>query len=654
MKIVMMPKKIKIFNRSFRMHKEIIETDKMDNVSKAVISHLQMKTAGALLLTGDWGCGKTYHVKNVVFPLVESETGRIPIIVSLYGKTDISSVVQEVIFSFLNQKGKSVEFNMGTIVKNVKGLSDSVPFIKKYIDVNKFITGAGGNLFKLLPSDKVFICFDDLERISSNLDIDEILGVINDLVENKGCKVLVIANESRVDKIRFKEKAIEKTILFSPDMSLVYDNIIDGYEESDFKSYMLSEKESILISLTPSLTNENENIKLKEDLSNIRTIKFAIEHFKQCFEKIVDGDLDELLLLKQLKNLWVFILSVSCEYKKTDGLSYEEKGDLDVQVDAADVISDWSSESIILEEDPVAINFDSEKFKRFYYHRLSEEYIFYPEVYDFITGGAPVIKEDFIKTLNDRFKVIEGNINPAHELLQTFLRGYWLYSDEEYPTKLKELLNFVEKGEYKDLISFLNAGIYLTYSASLFRETKETIITKMKVALDLSINEFCLNELYKTQYNLQRANFIHQGLEELIKYIDAKIVEVEDFRKASSFEVFKDDFVNDIESSLKKLLPDENGIGHMGSSVYHKLPKETIDSALSQWNSKAIMNFISLLNVRYIESGFIDQLIEERSFLDMVEECIEALDLDNNVLSVLLIKEQLLPLVKKCKLKFPS
>ncbi|MBL0078587.1 MAG: hypothetical protein IPP53_05545 [Bacteroidetes bacterium] len=92
-------------------------------ISEPILNHLRMKTTGALLLTGDWGSGKTYHIKKYIFPLIEKTTDFSPLIVSLYGETDKNNIAQKVLFAYFDSKGKNVNLGTGTIAKNVKNLS---------------------------------------------------------------------------------------------------------------------------------------------------------------------------------------------------------------------------------------------------------------------------------------------------------------------------------------------------------------------------------------------------------------------------------------------------------------------------------------------------------------------------------------------------
>jgi hypothetical protein len=47
----------------------------------------------------------------------------------------------------------------------------------------------------------VIICFDDFERLSSKIDLKDIMGLISYLKEQKICKILLIMNEKELDKL---------------------------------------------------------------------------------------------------------------------------------------------------------------------------------------------------------------------------------------------------------------------------------------------------------------------------------------------------------------------------------------------------------------------------------------------------------------------
>jgi hypothetical protein len=629
----------------------------MDYINEAILNHLRMKTTGALLLTGDWGSGKTYYLKNSVFPLIERETKFIPVIVSLYGETDKNNIAQKVLFAFFDKKGKDVNLSTGTIAKNIKNLADGFPILKKYVDLDKLIVGTGENVFRLLPHDNLFICFDDLERMSEKVDVNDFLGIINDLVENKGCKVLLIANEKEIKNgIAFKEKTIEKTIHFAPHFSSIYDSIVGTYENSPFKDYLINNKDFILSSLNPKTEQEEDEKELSKSFSNIRTLKFAIEHFKYPFLLLTSKkDLGDDLTIKQLKSIWLFTLSISIEFRKPNNISYTDRKKLDVQTAS---VSNIALGSLDFDDNPNKGKSDvedswsySEEFKRLYYDRLSEAYIFFPGIYDLITSGKEIFKEDFISHLEQSFNVKEGKIHPAHSILNRLMyTGYWTFSNEEFRTSLKELLNHVDNGELGDLVSYLNAGVYLLNFNELINIDKDTIVTKLKNGVSKILNQVELNDFVTSQFEFISEKFEEGKLESVVAFIKEKFSKIEEENAQKEVEKLQQLLASNVELFVKELLPNNSGLRTPYKPLLHKFNKQIVMKAVGSWEPKDIMNISSLLKIRYLESSFSERLTEEITFLKYLEDGIGQIDLNQKLLSNNLIKDQLLSSINKSKL----
>lgn len=49
-----------------------------------IINYLSMESTGALMVSGEWGCGKTYHIEKEVMSALQ-EKGWNPVKVSLFG-----------------------------------------------------------------------------------------------------------------------------------------------------------------------------------------------------------------------------------------------------------------------------------------------------------------------------------------------------------------------------------------------------------------------------------------------------------------------------------------------------------------------------------------------------------------------------------------
>ena len=210
----------------------------------------------AFMLDGVWGCGKTYFVSNNISN---------SIYISLYGKTNISSLVADLIMK-LSIKKKCKNRRADNVINEVSEIVFSM------LDTNKKIIDKTAKLFSFLDFDKKILIFDDLERTSINLD--ELFGFINNLVEHSNTKVLLVANESAIiesnkEKACYykttKEKIIYKTLKYVPDLDNIYNKIIG---ENDI---FINSKDFVI-----EFINRKNHI-------NIRTLQFI----KQIYEDFI-------------------------------------------------------------------------------------------------------------------------------------------------------------------------------------------------------------------------------------------------------------------------------------------------------------------------------------------------------------------------------
>ena len=187
--------------------------------------YLKMKSPGfAVMISGTWGCGKTYFIKDYI----ENNQGKKICYISLYGVNDIDEIDRR-IFLALHPKLDGDYTDLVTHTFNgaltlIKG--DKVISKLKFKD---FIHAA---------RDRALV-FDDLERCS--LAKKDVMGYINAFVEHKNNHVLVIANEDEISKQelmdgadakdrsaykRIREKLIGKTFAIDSNIRTVLPAII--------------------------------------------------------------------------------------------------------------------------------------------------------------------------------------------------------------------------------------------------------------------------------------------------------------------------------------------------------------------------------------------------------------------------------------------
>ncbi|MBS4214941.1 P-loop NTPase fold protein [Neobacillus rhizophilus] len=174
-----------------------------------VLNHFKDSSYQRVFIDGTWGIGKTKYVLD--FKNAHSDACYI----SLFGKKDIESIIQEIYFQIVesvpNGKFKKYSRKLREVFNNVNiefhGFTISVPLIEKL----------HSTLYKELGKKGTYIIiFDDLERKHHDLDIKEILGLIDSLAKIENIKTVLIAATDQLEEDEetfknYKEKAIDRT-----------------------------------------------------------------------------------------------------------------------------------------------------------------------------------------------------------------------------------------------------------------------------------------------------------------------------------------------------------------------------------------------------------------------------------------------------------
>lgn len=270
------------------------------------------KTHRALMITAPWGTGKTYYIKNILCPYLETKNLEYAI-VSLYGVNDIKEISKNIYIELRTKNifGKSEKSNATKILGKtiIKGIAS---FFKVDISQNDNDWQA---LYESIDLSNKLIILEDLERCK--LDILEVLSFVNNLVEQDGIKILLVANENEIIKydkeingdkkekiltqkseqyLKIKEKTIGDTIRFNPNINNSVVSIIKTFEFKSFDS--IFEDTSFIQSIVAEL--------LFVDCYNFRSLLFACQ--KMCE---ILNNLDFNLNIDYFKNMFLGIIAYS-------------------------------------------------------------------------------------------------------------------------------------------------------------------------------------------------------------------------------------------------------------------------------------------------------------------------------------------------------
>ena len=275
----------------------------------------QTKPVGALLLTGEWGCGKTYLIEHQLRDKLNES--HIIIRVSLFGICSINEIHKAIKLAYIEGLGgiRNKAFTFHRFASKFSGFTKAIPE-----PVSKGLLGGLLSIDYLslvktetiINNKRIVLVFDDLER--SRLNVTDILGTINEYCENKGFHVIIIADQNKLNKSqsnedeltyeRIKEKVIYQTIQHSPSHTQIVESIIGERDNSEYKDYLRTNENSIasLFAIDgnpcPSLNSiiiEHKKRHQRSDSEqeeaedkvlrphNIRSLKAALQDFERIY-----------------------------------------------------------------------------------------------------------------------------------------------------------------------------------------------------------------------------------------------------------------------------------------------------------------------------------------------------------------------------------
>ena len=414
----------------------------MQKIIDIVKDYLTKENNNALLITGEWGVGKTYFFENTLSKKIEeisikkNESVKYkPIRISLSGVTSIDDIERRIVAELYPSLNKGTKIGKGFF----KFLS-SLPKIKEYIPKipNSDIIDS--------ETDNLIICFDDLERRSKTFPIDSLIGYINNLTENNNLKTIIIANTNEIKDNNFdeiKEKLIGREIEYKINIEDVFDTLI----KSEFQSFS---------EYTKFLQKEKNFIcSFFQDYKNIRTLKFILTRYHDIYSQIekIAPSIDYIHSNKDtvLKETLLFTIAISIEYKG-GSVTRNNKEEIDniIRFSRKDIerfLNKETSHDQKNDEEETIL----EKIKSNYYYQNNVIYYFYEPIFDYIVG-LNILDENLLeKDIKKKYKISEDNTIPECYITYNRINSDEVFSmtNASYKQLLTNMLFYIDNGEYR-------------------------------------------------------------------------------------------------------------------------------------------------------------------------------------------------------------
>ena len=291
------------------------ENKREKNIDDAKINGLILRyaceeaTDYAILIKGEWGVGKTFLVKNSIIPYLKQNNIRYKdvIYISLYGIKDLQELENRMMNCIIERH-----------VKNNK-------VVKKLTDYSKILVDSLNEKTLIINSIKFFQeisnymwIFDDIERI--NFAIMDLFGCVNELVEHKNVKVLLIANDMKLSENHtinnnqygeMKEKIIGQEICYTPNLRKVIEKICQNEEIGTIKKIIKRNKNMLV------------NTMKKFRCKNLRTLKFCIFNLKIICNQVEESQLiqkDTQFLNNFIDKMFEYLMHICILYRGNNKL----------------------------------------------------------------------------------------------------------------------------------------------------------------------------------------------------------------------------------------------------------------------------------------------------------------------------------------------
>ena len=501
----------------------IDKDEPMQKIINVVKDYLKRETNNALLITGQWGVGKTYFFNNTLSEKIKEikikgkkNSNYIPIRVSLFGVANIDDIGRKIFTELFPRLEKGMK-----IGKGLAKLLLSIPITKEIIPekipelISEFEADneTKNNIINSMTN-RIVICFDDLERASKDFPIENLIGYINNLTENYDLKALIIGNTDEIESETFKkikEKLIGVEIEFDNDIKLVFDNIVKKKfheEESNKNTYerFLEEEKDFICSF------------FNDKYKNIRTLLIVLESYKHIYSAIIGLNSTPLREYRNdlIKSTLLFTIAIAIEFKKGN-LSKKDKERMN-DWDTLDFDNLLGGDESVQAETKEIEGINLEKFRNKYY--MGSIYKFYETIFDYIVGIDTFIEKKFIKEAKQKYGISQNeNLSECYKALNEISTDViFKISNQEYKNRLNKVLQYVDKGEY-ELDSYLGVYNHIIKFGDPLKIGKESLKNQIITGIEKGKNKLQYNqELTQMSQYLHFPNSMDEYAKEILQF----------------------------------------------------------------------------------------------------------------------------------------
>ena len=316
----------------------------MSTLSELIHYCQDKKPVGAMLLTGEWGSGKTWLITEALQKALADT--HVIIRVSLFGMNSIG-VLNETLHRQWLYKCSPMLSKMDERKKRLKeegGLLDVLGSL--LMDISPAAGGVASTVMSFDPIDyipmepevkdlrsgqkkSVVLVFDDPDR--TRLNLTDLLGCINDYCENQKFHTIIVTSEEFIkataqeDVLGYstaKEKVIAYRVRYTPDYAEVIRSVLAEqlWQSEDYAAF-LTEQEGRILDVFAGGEEEPEESAELGKTHNLRSLIIALKQFYRIYSHLVENGTQNIG--DYLASFLAYTLAVKSGVLKNGMLSYQ-------------------------------------------------------------------------------------------------------------------------------------------------------------------------------------------------------------------------------------------------------------------------------------------------------------------------------------------
>lgn len=231
------------------------------------------------------------------------------------------------------------------------------------------------------------------------------------------------------------------------------------------------------------------------------------------------------------------------------------------------------------------------------------------------------------------------------------MHSQWNMSNEEMADAVIQLAQFVEEGNFRDNMSYVNAATYLQHFSSLTPLSQEDIRSKIVSGIDRMYESIdTLNILDKLNMDVVEAEIPKESLW-VVEYERKKMDEITKANLDADINEVRRQFNEDLPSLANRLTiqyGDSKTPDFLSYPILSDIPMEDIVKKVNKIQPKEVMALYRILNGRFLQQVPYPQVYDaELPFVRNLEQALAQKNNNKTTYADILIEDHLKGVIKK-------